>query len=171
MHQLPAGERAEAPLQKNLTAPRVASVWWWAAPAVTVACDQAAKWAAQHWLAPHHASIPLIPGILHLTYVSNTGAAFGLLRGYSGLFILLAVAIAAWLVTELTRGEHPPLSRFALGLMLGGAVGNLIDRLRIGSVIDFIDLRVWPVFNVADSAITVGVALLIWLAVRHKPSS
>lgn len=170
MHQLPAGERTEIPLQKNLTARRLASAWWGATSVVVVACDQAAKWAAQAWLAPRHASIPLIPGLLQLTYVNNTGAAFGLLRGHSSLFIVLAVAIAAWLVTELAQRTHPPASRLALGLILGGAVGNLIDRLRVGFVIDFIDLRVWPVFNLADSAITIGVMLLMWAALRRTPS-
>ncbi len=132
-----------------------------------VLSDQLSKWAAHAWLEPLQ-SVPLIPGILHLTYVRNTGAAFGLLRGWASLFIVLAVLIAGWLSLELTRRHHAPLNRLGLALVLGGAVGNLIDRLRIGSVIDFIDLRVWPVFNLADSAITIGVGLLIWGTLRKR---
>ena len=111
--------------------------------------------------------MPLLPGVLHLTYVQNTGAAFGLFRGCAGLFIALAVVIAGWVSVELSQRPHPTLGRVGLSLILGGAVGNLIDRARLGSVIDFIDLRVWPVFNLADSAITIGVGLLLWLAVRR----
>lgn len=133
---------------------------------LTVVADQVTKGAAHTWLAPRQ-SIPLLPGLLHLTYVQNTGAAFGMFRGCSGLFIALAVAIAGWISVELSQRPHPTLGRVGLSLMLGGAVGNLIDRVRLGSVIDFIDLRVWPVFNLADSAITIGVGLLLWLALRR----
>ncbi len=125
-----------------------------------MALDQSTKWAAHAWLAPN-SSLPVIPGIFHLTYVQNTGAAFGIFRGLPGLFILPALAISGWLILELTRRDHPPLSRLGLALMLGGAIGNLIDRVRLGHVVDFLDLRVWPVFNVADSAITIGVTVMI----------
>ena len=147
--------------------PRLA---WWSIAALTVIADQLSKWAAQVWLAPAR-SLPLIPGLLHLTYVRNTGAAFGLFRGYSSVFILLAVLVAGWVSWELARRRHPPLGRLGLALILGGAVGNVIDRLRIGSVIDFIDVRVWPVFNLADSAITVGVVLLVWMSFRPSSSA
>lgn len=132
-----------------------------------MALDQGTKWAAHAWLASAR-SLPVIPGIFHLTYVQNTGAAFGIFRGLPGLFILLALAISGWLILELTRRNHPPLIRLGLALMLGGAVGNLIDRVRLGHVVDFLDLRIWPVFNVADSAITIGVGLLMWLMLARR---
>ena len=107
-------------------------------------------------------SVPLVPSVLHLTYVQNRGAAFGLFQGQQLLFIVVAFGIIAWLVRELAC--RPSASRavwWGCALVLGGATGNLLDRLRLGYVVDFIDLRVWPVFNVGDSAITVGVTLLI----------
>ena len=111
--------------------------------------------------------MPLLPPVLHLTYVQNTGAAFGLFKGQQLLFIGVSVAVIAWIVWELRRGRSfGGTALWACGLILGGAIGNLIDRLRLGYVIDFLDLRVWPVFNVGDSAITVGVALLIFHSIR-----
>ena len=133
----------------------------WIVAAAVIAADQAAKAAVVARLTPAE-SCPLIPRILHLTYVQNTGMAFGLFRGYPLFFALLAVVVSIWIVTELARPANPDaLLAFSLAAILGGALGNLIDRLRLGYVIDFIDLRVWPVFNVADSAITIGVALLL----------
>ena len=133
----------------------------WLVVFLVVLSDQLSKWAAHAWLEPLQ-SVSLIPGLLHLTYVRNTGAAFGLFRGWAALFTVLAALIAGWVSLELARRHHAPLNRLGLALVLGGAVGNLMDRLRTGSVIDFIDLRVWPVFNLADSAITIGVILLVW---------
>lgn len=106
--------------------------------------------------------MPLIPSVLHLTYVQNTGAAFGLWRGSCGVFVLVSVIIAAWVLMELMQRRYRrwPIP-LGLSLILGGALGNLIDRVRVGYVIDFLDVRVWPVFNVADSAISVGVGLLL----------
>jgi len=95
------------------------------------------------------------------TYVENQGAAFGLL---TNAHFLIAFAIIMAIATIVIYYRFPywnhPLLRIGLGLMLGGAIGNLIDRLRLGYVIDFIDFRVWPVFNIADSAITIGVICL-----------
>jgi signal peptidase II len=107
-------------------------------------------------------SFPLIPPILHLTYVQNTGAAFGLFKGQQWLFIAMSLAVIAWIVREFWSGRIlTPSVMWGCALILGGAAGNLIDRLRLGYVVDFIDVRVWPVFNLGDSAITVGVAILI----------
>jgi signal peptidase II len=111
-------------------------------------------------------------GLVRLSYVRNTGAAFGLLANQTFLIILTAVVGIAIL---LLYYSYPPFGRLpvkvGLGLLLGGSVGNLADRLRSGYVTDFIDLRVWPVFNLADSAIVVGVAILayflIFLALRE----
>jgi len=107
-------------------------------------------------------------GFFRLTHVQNTGAAFGLFQGQSFLLSIVAmVGIAVFLVYTLViyRGfpflDNMP-NRVAVGLVLGGTVGNLIDRLRFGYVTDFIDFGLWPAFNVADSAVTVGVILFAY---------
>ena len=107
-------------------------------------------------------------GFFRLTHVQNTGAAFGLFQGQSFLLSIVAmVGIAVFLVYTLViyRGfpflDNMP-NRVAVGLVLGGTVGNLIDRLRFGYVTDFIDFGFWPAFNVADSAVTVGVILFAY---------
>jgi signal peptidase II len=108
-------------------------------------------------------SRPLIPGILHLTLVHNTGTAFGLFQDKNLFFIILSAVVIAGIAALLFKEEKKndsPFSLIPLVLLLGGAAGNLIDRIRLGYVIDFIDFRVWPVFNLADSCITVGI---IWL--------
>ena len=100
----------------------------------------------------------------------NTGAAFSFLANAGGwqrwFFTLVSVVISAVIVYVLRRQRSAPLVNLALALVLGGALGNLYDRLTLGHVVDFIQLHAagyyWPAFNVADSAITVGVALLIW---------
>jgi signal peptidase II len=98
-----------------------------------------------------------------VTHVSNTGVSFGMAQGRSEVLSLLSVAIIVALLWY--RRQVPPGARWlnvALGLLVGGALGNLLDRLRIGHVTDFLDFQFWPVFNVADSSIFVGVCLLTW---------
>ena len=132
----------------------------WLIGGLTLTADQATKYLITSTFVPGE-SLPLIPSVLHLTYIQNTGAAFGLFKGQQVLFIGLSILVIGWVVTELLR--KPGLSDLPMwgcALILGGAAGNLIDRSRLGYVIDFIDIRVWPVFNVGDSAITIGVALL-----------
>lgn len=107
--------------------------------------------------------LPLLPPLLYLTYVQNTGAAFGLLKGRQAFFIIVSLVVIGWMVWELcARLRRSAWLQWGCALVLGGAVGNLIDRLRFGYVVDFLDLRVWPVFNVGDSAITIGVGLLVF---------
>ena len=125
--------------------------------------DQIAKALALKFLSSVP-TVPILPGIFHLTFLVNPGVAFGLLRGQpltvavgTGLIILALV----WSATH--PGAQEKQTRWtalSLGLILGGAAGNLIDRLRFGGVIDFLDFRIWPVFNVADSCLTIGAALL-----------
>jgi signal peptidase II len=106
--------------------------------------------------------VELLGGLVRLDYTRNTGAAFGLYQGGGVLFALIALGVSAGIVVSYRRlARSPFLIRAAVGLILGGAVGNLLDRIRLGYVVDFVDLRWWPVFNVADSAIVVGVALLV----------
>lgn len=114
-------------------------------------------------------SIPIVEGIFHLTYVLNPGAAFGMLAYKTTFFIVTTVivlSVIGYIYYKSTPDQR--LLRFALGLQVGGALGNFLDRLRTGYVIDFFDFRVWPVFNIADIAISVGVALLLWEIYRSE---
>ena len=106
-------------------------------------------------------SIPVIEGALHLTYIENSGGAFGLLAG-SQIILMLGSAVALAVVTWMLLSQ-PPTRTMVLGggLVLGGAAGNLLDRVASGGVTDYLDLRVWPIFNLADVAIVCGVALLV----------
>jgi signal peptidase II len=105
-------------------------------------------------------SIKVIPDIFHITLVFNNGAAFGVLRNCAVFFIILSLAVIGLiLLTIVKAARFNMLTATALALILGGASGNLVDRLKFGYVIDFFDFRVWPVFNVADSCISIGVAL------------
>ena len=108
-------------------------------------------------------SIPVIPHLLWITYILNSGAAFSLLRHSTWLFVVVAflligaVAYVAWRVQDLSRRAI-----WGLGLLAGGSAGNLWDRLVSGRVIDYIHVRFWAVFNLADSAIVIGMSLLVW---------
>jgi len=136
---------------------------------VILALDQATKlYVDAHF--ELYESVPVIPEWFHLTYIRNQGAAFGILSN-SPLRVpfFIAVAVIAllvilWYLRQLRADQH--LAAFALALIFAGALGNLIDRIRLGEVIDFLDVfwnhHHWPAFNVADSAICVGVGLLIW---------
>ena len=114
-------------------------------------------------------SVQVIPGFFNLTYVRNKGAAFGILSGMHGawraVFFIIVSLIALSALVVLIRKTGERLSLVAYALIGGGAVGNLIDRVRFGEVVDFVDWYFrsfhWPAFNVADSAITVGVGLLV----------
>ena len=109
-------------------------------------------------------SIPIIKNILHLTYVTNSGSAFGLFKGFNIFFILFSIIVIIVVFYYIRKiKENEKLLQLSIGLLLGGTIGNLIDRLVYGSVIDFIDFRIWPVFNVADSAVTISIILLIIL--------
>jgi len=107
----------------------------------------------------YNQSVPVIKGIFHLTLIHNRGAAFGILKNQVTLFIFTSVA-AVILIALGLKGSNKKFYKFSLSLILAGALGNLIDRFFLGYVIDFLDFRIWPVFNVADSAITVGALLL-----------
>ena len=106
-------------------------------------------------------SIPVIKNVFHITYIRNPGAAFSLLANQTGFLIAVSVVVTLGLLVFFFRMPvEQKLLRFALALAIAGALGNLIDRLRLGYVVDFLDFRIWPVFNVADMAIFLGVALL-----------
>ena len=110
-------------------------------------------------------SLPVIPNIIHMTLVHNTGIAFGLFKDHGIVFIIIPVIAVILLIFNLyyyRQNDAVLIPSYIIGfsLILAGAIGNLIDRIMFGYVIDFIDLRVWPVFNVADSAITIGAVIV-----------
>jgi signal peptidase II len=119
-------------------------------------------WAPWPWLA-HYARI---------VHWKNTGAAFGMLQGFGDVFTVLAILVAIAIIYYFPQVPSKDwVLRLAMGLQLGGALGNLIDRLTVGSVTDFISIGTFPVFNVADASISTGVAILIlgmWFKDRHS---
>ncbi len=105
--------------------------------------------------------IPFLAPFFRFTYLQNTGAAFGMFQNANILLLILAVIIAAAVIWYYHRAvDEPLLYRVSLGLILGGALGNMIDRVQLGFVTDFVAVGRFPVFNVADSSVTVGVALI-----------
>ena len=109
-------------------------------------------------------SIPIIENIFHFTYLTNTGSAFGMFKDLNLFFILFSIAVAIGILYFM-KGikQNEKMMQLAFGLLFGGTIGNLIDRIALGSVVDFLDFRIWPVFNVADSAVTISVIILIIL--------
>jgi signal peptidase II len=141
------------------------------AMALTLLADLSSKAAIQSHFQLGE-SLPLLPG-LWFTYVMNPGAAFSLLAAWGSafrlpFFIILTLAALGFMAYYLrSLDPRDRLSALALGLVAGGALGNLLDRLRFGQVVDFIEVGVrgvytWPIFNVADSAVCIGVGLLVW---------
>ena len=148
-----------------------------ATAALVVLADQLSKYFVTVWLGEGQSwdIAPWLAPIFHITHVTNTGAAFGLFRGRGDFFVVIAaIVIVAIIVYYHYLPDGHWLMRVALGLQLGGAVGNnLVDRLRQGFVVDFIDLNFWPlhewpVFNLADSSIVAGVILLAILMIWEE---
>jgi signal peptidase II len=138
--------------------------------ALTLVVDQYTKNLAMTYLAPTvvWAPIPSLAHIFTFTYTTNTGVAFGLFKDLSPIFVGVAVVVIAAIVIYQREVPHDAwLVRVALGLQLGGAAGNLVDRLHVGHVIDFIHFHFWPVFNVADMSIVGGVILLAFTMLRE----
>lgn len=133
---------------------------WIALPVVLLA-DQVSKQVVIDRL-PYGHSWPE-QGFFRITHAVNTGTAFGLFPEYGGLLTLVSlVAIAALFVFYKSASNPPLYLRVAFGMQLGGAIGNLVDRVRLGHVTDFLDVGPWPVFNIADSSIVVGIILMAW---------
>lgn len=139
--------------------------------AIVIVVDHVSKLYVESWLPLNHSWAPF-PEIAHLfrfTHVTNTGAAFGLFPGGSLFFTVIATIVGVFIIYynyQLPAGQR--LLRIALGLQLGGALGNLIDRLRLGHVTDFLDFGPWPVFNLADTSIVAGVILLGFLMLQEQ---
>jgi signal peptidase II len=117
----------------------------------------------------YYAPIPALENIFRISHVTNTGVAFGLFPDGNLLFTLVALIVSIVIIVynfRLTPGHR--LLRLALGLQVGGALGNLIDRLQQGYVTDFMDFGPWPVWNVADLAVVSGTVLLVWIMYREE---
>lgn len=147
---------------------------------VGLALDQVCKLLVLAKL-PLGSQAPLIPGLLNLVHIHNKGAAFGLLSGWSAEFAWLffvaitglALVVLGYLLWRLPDEDWP--AALGYSLILTGALGNLIDRVRLGEVVDFIDVYWgryhWPAFNVADSLVCVGAAVLVWVIIREEKTA
>jgi signal peptidase II len=150
---------------------------WLIIAASLIALDQATKYAITQWLFDGR-SVE-VTSFFNFVLVHNSGAAFSFLASAAGwqrvFFIGIAVVASVWIVVLLRRHASETLFCFALALILGGALGNLIDRIWLGAVVDFLDFHAagwhWPAFNVADSAITCGAAVLICESLRPQRKS
>ncbi|MDY6084802.1 MAG: signal peptidase II [Dialister sp.] len=122
--------------------------------------DQAVKWLVQTSMVLGE-SVPIFPHIFHLTYIINPGAAFGILADQQWFFLgIVGVLLVVFFMLRSRIPSRPVYFPVAVGMLLGGALGNAIDRVRIQGVVDFFDFRIWPIFNVADVAICLGVGLI-----------
>jgi signal peptidase II len=145
---------------------------------LVVILDRLTKFLIVKWV-PIHKSIPVIPGFFDITHVHNTGVAFGMFSGSPSnikQLLLTSVSLIAVCVLFYLYHQTNKMYRFMMAgfaLLLGGAAGNLIDRVFMGEVVDFIDVYIgdlhWPAFNIADSAITVGIAILLYHVIFKKP--
>ena len=150
--------------------------WLWFA-ATLIIVDQISKWIVLGVLQPGDSRY--VAPFFNWVLTFNSGAAFSFLSDAGGwqrwFFTVLALGVSAWIVTLLRRHTSEFRLSLALTLVLGGALGNVIDRLRFGAVVDFIQWHVagyyWPAFNVADSAITIGAILLAWDQFATKPTA
>lgn len=151
------------------------SLPWFGIAGLVILLDQLSKWLILESF-QNGESVP-VTGFFNLVLVYNPGAAFSFLAGAGGMqkwfFVILALAISAWIAFMLIRHPEQKRQGLALSLILGGAIGNVIDRIAHGAVVDFLDVYVgvyhWPAFNVADAAITLGAILMVWDALRKSP--
>jgi len=148
---------------------------WYALAALVIVLDQLSKWALLATL--NYGDTVTVTPFFNWVFVFNRGAAFSFLANEPGwqrwFFMVLALGVSAWVAWTLPKQPEEKLLNFSLTLIMGGALGNVIDRLRFGAVVDFIQVHwadwYYPAFNVADCAITVGAVLLAWDQIRRKP--
>ena len=160
------------PLSENDAAPKSGfrDRWFLLISLAVVVLDQLTKWIVRQTV-PYGGAWPSSAWPVRIVHFTNSGAAFGSFQGAGPLLAITSVVgVVAVLVYLFNPGFAHPLMRLGLALMLGGAFGNLIDRVVNGEVVDFIHLPYWWAFNVADSAITIGVLILIW-AMTQQPST
>ncbi len=139
-------------------------------PVAVIVLDQITKGLVEKAV-QNGVSIPVLGGLIHISRVHNPGSSFGVLKTPTVPIAVTCLAVIAWVIVVLTGTDKRLGRTFQLGagLIVGGALGNLIDRVRLGSVIDFIDFHIWPVFNVADTAVCVGAAILVYNLVTGNP--
>jgi len=133
---------------------------FWLTTLLVLVIDQLSKLWIVNNFAPGESRV-IWNKVLWLTYVQNQGAAFGILQGHSWLFFLCAILVMIILVVINSKQRLPATMQVIFGLIMAGAIGNLLDRLRLNYVVDFFDLGWWPVFNIADMAIVCGAILLV----------
>ncbi|SCX86777.1 signal peptidase II [Alkaliphilus peptidifermentans] len=134
---------------------------------IVIALDQITKYWAINSL-QYIGEIPIIQNVFHLTYVENIGAAFGILPNQRLFFIIAKlIAVIGLLIFLYKNKEMHSILRIGILFIIAGAVGNLIDRVRFGYVVDFFDFRIWPVFNIADMSIILGAILVSYIILRY----
>ncbi len=135
--------------------------------ALVLILDQGSKYLVQTRMT-EETSIPIVQNFFHLTFIKNPGAAFGLLAYRTQFFILITLLVIGIIAYYYRRVPKEQLAlRVALAMQMGGAIGNMIDRIRYGKVVDFLDFKLWSyIFNIADSAIVVGAFILAFYLVR-----
>ncbi len=136
--------------------------------------DWGTKWLVQNYITQGTETIQVIPGFFNLRHDRNTGAAFGVLAGHRFLLILITIVALIFIFTYYLRFRESRWMQVSLGFLLGGALGNFIDRLYLGEVIDFLQFGIvsqglfWPTFNVADISVCIGAAMLIVYLFRNR---
>lgn len=147
--------------------------WIYAVPVLIIVLDQILKRIVSGWIGPG-ADVhrwELLGSAVAFEYVENRGAAFGILPEQTEVLTAVSIAISIFAVVVMHRElEHHPLSSLAIGMIVGGAVGNIIDRIWHGFVVDFVAVGAWPRFNLADSMITIGIVLLLVSSIRDERS-
>jgi signal peptidase II len=155
------------------------SNWQSAIPLISVAIpvlilDWSSKWLVQTYITQITEVIPIIPGFFNLRHDRNTGAAFGVLAGHRILLILITIAALAFIFAYYLRFRESPWMQVSLGFLLGGAIGNFIDRIHLGEVVDFLQFGIaskklfWPTFNIADVSVCIGAGMLIVYLFRNR---
>ena len=130
---------------------------------LVVILDQITKYLVSSYMSLSR-SIPIIPKVVYLSYTQNTGAGFGILKGSNTLLIFTSLIIIGIIFFYFDKFLEEKLTYIPIALIIGGAIGNLIDRIFLGHVVDFIYIRFWPAFNVADSCISIGA---VWLIIYY----
>lgn len=143
-------------------------------PVVIVVLDQLLKAVMVQWIGPGSTvhRWELLGRFFAFEYLENRGAAFGIMPGQTGLLTAVSIVIAGFgMVLMWREATTHPFMAMAIGMVVGGAVGNIVDRIRLGYVVDFIAVGVWPKFNLADAMITAGIVLLLWSALNDERSA
>jgi len=131
-----------------------------------IAIDQYTKYLAVTYLQGNPKQV--IQGVFELSYVQNTGAAFGIMQNFKTIFLVLTPIILALLLGYVILNKKSKAYAIPLVLIVGGAIGNYIDRIRLGYVVDFLNFIVWPVFNLADTSIVIGAAILAVILIKEE---